>query len=467
MLSHINTFLWKHEKKIKNLILILALIGGFWAVSSWKNSIVGASVALMILYAILFFPISSRVFGIKIFGTLLKFREELGILIGILSLAHLYHMLPMIGFYLSKNPLLVIFGILPQIIILILTLTSNEFSRKKLGKNWKKLHRLAYIVPILIMIQIGLAKNWAIWVLAILNIIFIIGKILEFSGKKFYKMEMQNFPKGQKFLCVPCGFIYNPAIGDPDGGIAPGTEFSDIPDDWRCPECGVTKADFLPYEEWQQNAWHIVKIIDKKYLNSTTIELTIEKPENLTAKNGQFATFEYNDENSVFRRQYSVAKQTKNSATFLIKIKSNGRGGKILTEKKSGDEMNLIGFFGDFILQENTNPKIFIATGTGLAPIFKMMSAIPDIPKKLYFSVSTAEEIFYQDELVQIPNLQNFSYISREKVDGYREGRMKFEDIEAPENAEFYLCGNPQMVENFVTEIKKAGFKSVYFEQFS
>ena len=122
--------------------------------------------------------------------------------------------------------------------------------------------------------------------------------------------------------------------------------------------------------------------------------------------------------------------------------------------------MNLIGFFGDFILQENTNPKIFIATGTGLAPIL-------DIPKKLYFSVSTEDEIFYQDELAKIPNLENFSYVSREKVDGYREGRMKFEDIEAPANAEFYLCGNPQMVENFVTEIKNAGFESVYFEQFS
>ena len=467
MFSKLDNFLWKHEKKIKNLILILTLVAGFFAVQSWKNSLIGASVALFILYAILFFPIFSRVFGIKIFGTLLKFREELGILIGVLSLAHLYHMLPMIGFYLSKNPLLVIFGILPQIIILILTLTSNEFSRKKLGKNWKKLHRLVYIVPILIMIQIGLAKNWAIWVLAILNIIFIIGKILEFSGKKFYKMETQNFPKGQKFICVPCGFIYDPAIGDPDGGIAPGMEFSDIPEDWRCPECGVTKADFVPYEKWQQNTWHLVKIIEKKYLNPTTIELTIDKPENLTAKDGQFATFEYQDESGVFRRQYSVAKQTPHSATFLIKIKLNGRGGKILTEKKSGDEMNLIGFFGDFILQENTNPKIFIATGTGLAPIFKMMSAIPDIPKKLYFSVSTAEEVFYQDKLSKIPNLENFSYISREKVDGYREGRMKFEDIEASENAEFYLCGNPQMVENFVTEIKNAGFKSVYFEQFS
>ena len=129
--------------------------------------------------------------------------------------------------------------------------------------------------------------------------------------------------------------------------------------------------------------------------------------------------------------------------------------------------MNLIGFFGDFILQKNSNPKIFIATGTGLAPIFKMMNAIPDIPKKLYFSVSTEDEIFYQDELAKIPNLENFSYVSGEKVDGYREGRMKFEDIEAPANAEFYLCGNPQMVENFVTEIKNAGFESVYSEQFA
>lgn len=249
MFSKLDNFLWKHEKKIKIITLLLALVAGFFAVSSWKNSLIGASVALYLLYAILFFPIFSRVFGIKIFGTLLKFREEIGILIGVLSLAHLYQMLPYIEMFAKSKPILVIFGILPQIIILILTLTSNEFSRKKLGKNWKKLHRLAYIVPILIMIQIGLAKNWAIFPLAILNIVFVIGKILEFSGKKFYKIEIKNFPKGQKFICVPCGFIYDSAIGDPDGGIAPGTEFSDIPDDWRCPECGVTKADFVPYEE--------------------------------------------------------------------------------------------------------------------------------------------------------------------------------------------------------------------------
>jgi len=44
-----------------------------------------------------------------------------------------------------------------------------------------------------------------------------------------------------------CGYIYDPAVGDPDGGIAPGTPFEDIPDDWRCPVCGATKASFKDY----------------------------------------------------------------------------------------------------------------------------------------------------------------------------------------------------------------------------
>ena len=41
-----------------------------------------------------------------------------------------------------------------------------------------------------------------------------------------------------------CGWVYDPEIGDPDSGIAPGTPFEDIPDDWECPDCGVTKEDF-------------------------------------------------------------------------------------------------------------------------------------------------------------------------------------------------------------------------------
>lgn len=53
----------------------------------------------------------------------------------------------------------------------------------------------------------------------------------------------------KKYQCIVCGFVYDPVEGDPDSGIAPGTAFEDIPDDWECPVCGVTKDDFEPLEE--------------------------------------------------------------------------------------------------------------------------------------------------------------------------------------------------------------------------
>ena len=52
----------------------------------------------------------------------------------------------------------------------------------------------------------------------------------------------------QKYICESCGFIYDPADGDPDGGIPGGTKFEDIPDDWFCPVCGARKEDFAPYD---------------------------------------------------------------------------------------------------------------------------------------------------------------------------------------------------------------------------
>lgn len=48
----------------------------------------------------------------------------------------------------------------------------------------------------------------------------------------------------KSYMCVVCGFIYNEAEGLPDEGIAPGTRWEDIPDDWKCPECDVGKDQF-------------------------------------------------------------------------------------------------------------------------------------------------------------------------------------------------------------------------------
>ncbi len=50
----------------------------------------------------------------------------------------------------------------------------------------------------------------------------------------------------KKYVCTVCGYVYDPEAGDPDSGIAPGTAFEDIPDDWVCPVCAVTKDMFEP-----------------------------------------------------------------------------------------------------------------------------------------------------------------------------------------------------------------------------
>ena len=52
-----------------------------------------------------------------------------------------------------------------------------------------------------------------------------------------------------RYKCMVCSYIYDPAVGDPAGGIEPGTAFESLPDSWVCPECGVGKDQFEKVEE--------------------------------------------------------------------------------------------------------------------------------------------------------------------------------------------------------------------------
>jgi rubredoxin len=54
-------------------------------------------------------------------------------------------------------------------------------------------------------------------------------------------MKMSDY---KKYVCEICGHIYDEAEGDEDSGIAPGTLWEDVPDDWHCPECGAEKSEY-------------------------------------------------------------------------------------------------------------------------------------------------------------------------------------------------------------------------------
>lgn len=48
----------------------------------------------------------------------------------------------------------------------------------------------------------------------------------------------------KNYVCTVCGYVYNEAEGDPDNGVAPGTKWEDVPEDWMCPVCGAGKDEF-------------------------------------------------------------------------------------------------------------------------------------------------------------------------------------------------------------------------------
>ncbi|MBC7327305.1 rubredoxin [bacterium] len=48
----------------------------------------------------------------------------------------------------------------------------------------------------------------------------------------------------KKYVCSVCGYVYDPEVGDPDSGVAPGTPFEELPEGWVCPVCGADKSAF-------------------------------------------------------------------------------------------------------------------------------------------------------------------------------------------------------------------------------
>ena len=55
---------------------------------------------------------------------------------------------------------------------------------------------------------------------------------------------MSEQTNNKKYICVVCGWVYSEADGAPEDGIAPGTAWEDVPDNWVCPDCGAAKSDF-------------------------------------------------------------------------------------------------------------------------------------------------------------------------------------------------------------------------------
>lgn len=183
---------------------------------------------------------------------------------------------------------------------------------------------------------------------------------------------------------------------------------------------------------------------------------------------------------------------------LLIHTLSNGLASLYFTRVREGESISLRGPAGTFILQSEDKDKIFLATGTGIAPIrsqiysFFHRYAYTAFEKKpphiqLLWGVKTLKEAYLKDELRALQNLyKNFSFticLSREKNSVFTEHNEKYGELaclkrgritdhfnteESSSGIEYYICGSPEVVASVTEFLKNHGIphENIFFEKF-
>ena len=212
------------------------------------------------------------------------------------------------------------------------------------------------------------------------------------------------------------------------------------------------------------------KILSKTMLTKETLELKLETTKIETLP-GQWMFINYLGLEKPLKRAYSIANiETKweiSILTFLIKLLENGQGSNQLKSLQVGDEVGLEGPNGHFTLKATDNPKVFLSTGSGLAPCYRMAKEDKSgSQKRFFFSVSYAKDLFYVEEIKNLNIPETHISISREEVEGFEYGRINIDHIDFPAETEFYICWVPLMVKEFLTNLRARGYKNIFVEAY-
>ncbi len=204
-------------------------------------------------------------------------------------------------------------------------------------------------------------------------------------------------------------------------------------------------------------------------LTDNIIELTIETHKEVQVIPWQWALFLFEDEQGPFQRAYSIVDyDTDNEKTmliFAIKLSEKGRWWAVLKKTHIGSEVFIKGIYWHFVLQDTQFPKVFIWTGVGIVPVLTMAKYCTT-KKTLLFSVSHKKDLFYEDRIKRIHDIEYKIHLSRESLPGYVSGRIDITTYVFAPETEFYLCWRPEVVNDIIAKLTLLGFKRIYAEKF-
>lgn len=226
---------------------------------------------------------------------------------------------------------------------------------------------------------------------------------------------------------------------------------------------------------------NISNIISTNMLNDSIMQVTFTKPDGFTYKIGQFISLKVNNFN--YRAYSLVSHPNDDFLKIAAAVGHKGLGADYLKgiSHLNNPQIQYIGPSGRFFMSNSPAPQIiFLATGTGIAPFIPMLRELIEFKKganskiSLFFSSTTQNNFFYENELQRLKTLQNtFEYkifLTRQKVDGFEFGRISGNySISDPQNTQVYICGHPDMVTQNLQIVKNLVVPEnhIFFEKFT
>jgi ferredoxin-NADP reductase len=225
-------------------------------------------------------------------------------------------------------------------------------------------------------------------------------------------------------------------------------------------------------------------VTNKIQLNYKVIQVTLQinEPTEILFKAGQFINVQVAEG---MYRAYSIASSPSSSKEIklIIEIGHNGYGSDFFRNIKIGDDISFIGPAGIFTLSEmSTNKMVFIATGTGIAPIISILDHLAEshktTPIELYYGIRNENELILKEQLAAYQSkLQNFTYllcfsqslpriIDKTTVLGRVTNVIQLKHIS---DTHYYVCGNPLMVQDICKMLRQHGVlnENIVTEKFS
>lgn len=210
------------------------------------------------------------------------------------------------------------------------------------------------------------------------------------------------------------------------------------------------------------------------------LDFRLREPKEIHFKAGQFISFDITPSGGprLIIRPYSVASPPYESdrVTIVFNRVPRGRGSAYLFSLKEGDTVAFEGPQGSFHLHEGTRDMLFVATGTGIAPIRSMLWDLTNSgyagAARLYWGLRTQRDVYYQEEFEGLmARSSNFSFVialsrADEGWHGYtgRVTGLVSERIASVKNLDVYLCGNHAMIRDVTQIIRTKGLCPIYRE---